>query len=201
MTYSAKIAIVRRFREYPDRIVGKPAHGRAEKSPRNLTPYPAVKQESAVCAILDTRDSPQNILDHCSLSPDLNVVSLRPIAIVPATPSTLDGLCGPEQRNGVGSSFELGKDARPPSTVFVWLVVPIYRRNSRERSSSCSGAGLSVEEALQRSQSFCVYGKKRSPLLLSVSHGFGFKVLRALLRSSSAYVPSARQAGPHAHPL
>jgi hypothetical protein len=35
---------------------------------------------------------------------DPNVVSLRPIAIVPATPSTLDGLCGPEQRNGVGSS-------------------------------------------------------------------------------------------------
>ena len=35
---------------------------------------------------------------------ELNVVSLRPIAIVPATPSALDGLCGPEQRNGVGSS-------------------------------------------------------------------------------------------------
>src|SRR5271170_5636505 len=39
-------------------------------------------------------------------SSDLNVVRLRPIAIVPATPSTLDGLCGPGQRNGVGSSFE-----------------------------------------------------------------------------------------------
>lgn len=53
---------------------------------------------------------------------DLNVVSLRPIAIVPATPSTLDGLCGPGQRNGVGSSFELRKDARPPSTVMSGLL-------------------------------------------------------------------------------
>ena len=40
---------------------------------------------------------------------DLNVVSLWPIAIVPATPSPSDGLCGPEQRNGVGSSRDVGK--------------------------------------------------------------------------------------------
>ena len=60
---------------------------------------------------------------------ELNVVSLRPIAIVPATPSTLDGLCGTEQRNGANSIFQLcwrlevkgdpgeARDARPPSTV------------------------------------------------------------------------------------
>ena len=44
-----------------------------------------------------------------SWSFDRNVVSLRPIAIVPATPSTLDGLCGPGQRNGVGSSLKAGE--------------------------------------------------------------------------------------------
>jgi hypothetical protein len=27
---------------------------------------------------------------------------------------------------------KLGKDARSPSTVYVWLVVPLHRRNSRE---------------------------------------------------------------------
>ncbi len=202
MTYSAKIAIVRRFREYPDRIVGKPAHGRAEKSPRNLTPYPAVKQESAVCAILDTRDSPQNILDHCSLSPDLNVVSLRPIAIVPATPSTLDGLCGPGQRNGVGSSFELGKDARPPSTVYVWLVVPIYRRNSRERSSSCSRGWSFGRRGASAFSIFLRVRQKAKPSPAKASRtGLVLRFCAHLLRSSSAYVPSARQAGPHAHTL
>ena len=130
MTYDTEIAIVRRFREYPDRIVGKPTHGRAEKSPRNLTPYPAASRnwQIALYWIQEIHRRPFWVI---AFVPDLNVASLRPIAIVPATPSTLDGLCGPGQRNGVGSSFELGKDARPPSTVYVWFVVPIYRRNSR----------------------------------------------------------------------
>ena len=47
-----------------------------------------------------------------------------------------------------------------------------------------------------------VYGKKsEARTLLFVSHKFGCHVSRALTRSSSAYVPSARQAGPHAHSL
>ena len=100
---------------------------------------------------------------------DLNVVSLRPLAIVPATPSTLDGLCGPEQRNGVGSSFEVRfevrKDARPPSTVMSGL---LYASQTQQQ-------GRSSSETLQRSQFFCVYGKKRSLNLLRVSLRFGCK--------------------------
>jgi hypothetical protein len=83
---------------------------------------------------------------------DLNVVSLRPIAIVPATPSTLDGLCGPEQRNGVGSSFEVRKDARPPSTVMSGLLY---------RFTDATAGKIFVRDASAFSI-FCVYGKKRS---------------------------------------
>src|ERR1700754_2373433 len=61
-----------------------------------------------------------------------DVVSLRPIAIAPATPSTLDGLCGPEQRNGVGSSWKTRRRRSATVDCYVWLVVPLYRRNSRE---------------------------------------------------------------------
>src|ERR1700722_20079018 len=65
-------------------------------------------------------------------SSDLNVVCLRPIAIVPATPSTLDGLCGPGQRNGVGSSFESrGKTLGHRRLFTSGFVVSVYRR-SRE---------------------------------------------------------------------
>src|SRR5277367_2597073 len=86
----------------------------------------------------------------------------------------------------------LGKDARPPSTVYVWLVVPLHRRNSREELRP---------EALQRPHSFCVYGKKRSLNPPASDMRFVVRFCAHLLRSSSAYVPSARQAGPHAHPL
>src|ERR1700710_386995 len=85
-------------------------------------------------------------------SSDLNVVRLRPIAIVPATPSTLDGLCGPEQRNGVGSSFEVRKDARPPSTVMSGLLY---------RFTDATAGKIFVRDASALSI-FCVYGKKRS---------------------------------------
>ena len=122
---------------------------------------------------------------------DLNVVSLRPLAIVPATPSTLDGLCGPEQRNGVGSSCDVGKDARPPSTVMSGL---LYRFTD-------ATAGKIFVRGASAFSIFCVYGKKRSPSSCPSHSGLVVRFCAHLLRSSSAYVPSARQAGPHAHPL
>jgi hypothetical protein len=122
---------------------------------------------------------------------DLNVVSLRPIAIVPATPSTLDGLCGPEQRNGVGSSWGIRERRSATVDCYVWLVVPLYRRNSRE---DLRQRRLSVLNFLRVRQNEAL-------TLLRVSLRFSCTVLCALLRSSSAYVSSARQAGPHAHPL
>ena len=105
-------------------------------------------------------------------SSDLNVVSLRPIAIVPATPSTLDGLCGPEQRNGVGSSFEVRKDARPPSTVMSGLLY---------RFTDATAGKIFVRDASAFSI-FCVYGKNEAFTLLRVSLRFGCKVLRAFTK-------------------
>ncbi len=102
--------------------------------------------------------------------PDLNVVSLRPIAIVPATPSTLEGLCGPGQRNGVGSSFELGKtlDHRR-----------LFTSGLLYRFTDATAGKIFGHEALQRPHSFCVYGKKQAETLLCVWQKFGCKVLRA----------------------
>src|SRR3984885_13799447 len=86
------------------------------------------KREMAICAILEYK---RFTVGHSRFL-ELNVVSLRPIAIVPATPSTLDGLCGPEQRNGVGSSFAVQERRSATVDCYVWVVVPIDRRNSRE---------------------------------------------------------------------
>src|SRR5271154_7000303 len=62
--------------------------------------------------------------------------------------------------------------------------------------------GRSSSETLQRSHFFaCTAKKTKLESDLCVFHKFGCNVLRALTRSSSAYVPSARQAGPHAHSL
>jgi hypothetical protein len=98
------------------------------------------------------------------ISLDLNVVSLRPIAIVPATPSTLDGLCGPEQRNGVGSSLEVRKDARPPSTVMSGLLY---------RFTDATAGKIFVRDASAFSI-FCVYGcvysKEAKPSPSCASH-------------------------------
>jgi hypothetical protein len=132
-----------------------PAACWVEKSPK----VKRDQQKGVASFTLDTRDSPQSspalVLQQVLGFPAtiFGVPSywesgfLRPLAIVPATPSTRlacaredpkDGLCGPEQRNGVGSSggfFLSGKDlrredARSPSTVFVWFVVLIYRREA-----------------------------------------------------------------------
>jgi hypothetical protein len=130
------------------------------------------------------------------VSLDPNVVSLRPIAIVPATPSTLDGLCGPEQRNGVGSSFEVEDRRSATVDCYVWLVVPLHRRNSREDLRQRRFSVLNFLRVRLRVQQ-----RSEALTFLRVSLRFSCTVLRALLRSSSAYVPSARQAGPHAHPI
>ena len=91
---------------------------------------------------------------------DLECRTLRPIAIVPATPSTLDGLCGPGQRNGVGSSWKVWKGARPPSTVFVWLW--FYRREAGQifaRGASASSFFLCVRHKLRSYLTFCAPDK------------------------------------------
>ena len=123
---------------------------------------------------------------------DLNVVSLRPLAIVPATPSTLDGLCGPGQRNGVGSSLKAGE--RRSTTVDCLRLACCTASQTQQQ-------GRSSSETLQRSQFFaCTARSEAQPPARSHS-GLVVRFCAHLLRSSSAYVPSARQAGPHAHPL
>ena len=170
LTPGAQIAIVRRFREYLGRAVGKIQRAAGWRKARAIhfhgQPQKGRKWKFALHWI-------QEIHRRTFLIVDLNVASLRPIAIVPATPSTLDGLCGPEQRNGVGSSFEVGKDARPPSTVYVWLVVPLHRRNSREDLRQRRFSVLNFLRVRQEA--------KPSPLL-RVSPRFGCKVLRAFTK-------------------
>ncbi len=168
LTQRAEIAIVRRFREYPDRFVGKPQRTEGRRKAHAIPiPMPVSKQDKEFCAILDTRDSPQYISDHCFPRSEY-VVTLRPIAIVPATPSTLEGLCGPGQRNGVGSSFESGKtlDHRR-----------LFTSGLLYRFTDATAGKIFGHEALQRPHSFCVYGKKSRDLSACLAK-FGCKVLR-----------------------
>src|SRR5271170_2532112 len=85
-------------------------------------------------------------------SSDLNVVRLRPIAIVPATPSTLDGLCGPGQRNGVGSSFEV-RERRSATVDCLRLVCCIGLQTQQ---------GRFLSETLQRSHFFACTAKSEA---------------------------------------
>jgi hypothetical protein len=151
LTYRAEIAIVRRFREYPDRAVGKIQRAEGSRKAHAIWP-PHLTQVRTGCFALYWIQEIHRRTFLIRDSSDLNVASLRPIAIVPATPSTLDGLCGPEQRNGVGSSFEVRKDARPPSTVMSGLLY---------RFTDATAGKIFVRDASAFSI-FCVYGKKRS---------------------------------------
>ena len=194
LTPGAQIAIVRRFREYLGRAVGKIQRAAGWRKARAIhfhgQPQKGRKWKFALHWI-------QEIHRRTFLIVDLNVASLRPIAIVPATPSTLDGLCGPEQRNGVGSSFAVQERSSATVDCYVWFVVPIDRRNSREdlRPRRLGKRRFSVLNFLRVRQ-------KRSPNPSGrPNKGFVVRFCAHLLRSSSAYVPSARQAGPHAHPL
>jgi hypothetical protein len=54
------------------------------------------------------------------------------IAIVPATPSTLDGLCGPGQRNGVGF-FSEERERRSATVDCFRLVVVLLILQTRSR--------------------------------------------------------------------
>src|SRR3979490_1261401 len=96
------------------------------------------------------------------------------------------------------SRLILSSEERRSATVdcYVWFVVPLYRRNSREDLRQRRFSVLNFLRVRLRVQQ-----RSEALTLLRVSLRFGCKVLRALLRSSSAYVSSARQAGPHAHPL
>ncbi len=139
--------------------------GRVEKSPRNLVPSPAVSRQVVVALHWI-----QEIHRRTFLVIDLNVASLRPIAIVPATPSTLDGLCGPGQRNGVGSSLKAGE--RRSATVDCLRLACCTASQTQQQ-------GRSSSETLQRSQFFACTVKREALTLLRVSHRFSCKVLRA----------------------
>ena len=162
---------------------------RVEKSPRNLASWPDASQEMIALHWIQEIHRRTLLIDGFTRS---KCRSLRPIAIAPATPSTLDGLCGPEQRNGVGSSFEVRKDARPPSTVMSGLLY---------RFTDATAGKIFARDASAFSNFLRVRQKAKPSPFCASRHEICFTVLCASTRSSSAYVPSARQAGPHAHPL
>ncbi len=137
--------------------------------------------------------SPQGVLIG------LNASNLRPIAIVPATPSTLDGLCGPEQRNGVGF-FSEERERRSATVDCFRLVVVVLVLQTRSREElrqsayalACACAAFLLTCRRRILTRVCTRFERNT---------FERNTLYAIPRSSSAYVPSARQAGPHAHPL
>jgi hypothetical protein len=152
LTLPAKIVIFRRFREYPDRAVGNIQQTEGLREPNAIRSPRLTRVRKWQFALYWIQEIHRRTFLIDDLF-DLNVASLRPIAIAPATPSTLDGLCGPEQRNGVGSSFEVRKDARPPSTVMSGL---LYRFTD-------ATAGKIFARDASAFSIFCVYGKKRGP--------------------------------------
>ena len=127
------------------------------------------------------------------------------LAIVPATPSSKDGLCGTEQAKR--SQLQLpvvlvyttgeARDARPPSTVDrLSSVVPDGKQGTIPREArQCPHLFVCTEhECANRSCS--PQSKALWPRVFECSPASGPEI-----RSSSAYVPSACEAGPHAHPL
>ena len=82
----------------------------------------------------------------------------------------------------------LYEGARPPSTVFVWFVVPKYRREAGK---------IFVRDASACSYFRAFTSEKRSshPICASAVWIYGFW-LRGFQGGFSAYVPSACQAGP-----
>jgi hypothetical protein len=186
LTFIWQVAIVRRFREYPGHVVGETQRVKGRKQALAIADGSSQDRNPQIALHWI-----QEIHRRISLISDQDVASLRPIAIVPATPSTRMGYAGRNSETESAHPFDSRKDARPPSTVYVWLVVLIYRRGREDLR----------QETRQRSHFFACTAKSEARTLLCVSHKFGCHVSRALTRSSSAYVPSARQAGPHAHSL
>ena len=162
---------------------------RVEKSPRNLASWPDASQEMIALHWIQEIHRRTLLIDGFTRS---KCRSLRPIAIAPATPSTLDGLCGPEQRNGVGSSFECRGKTLGHRRLLCLACCTASQTQQQGRSSP---------ETLQRSQIFACTAKAKPPPFCVSHTGLVVRFCAHLLRSSSAYVPSARQAGPHAHPL
>ena len=192
LTYGAEIAIVRRFREYPDRAVGKVQ--RADGSRKALAIWPHRMPQGKkwlVCVTLDTRDSPQDIPDQGFIGSECR----KPVAHRNRACDTLHPWMGYAGRNSETESahpLKVRKDARPPSTVMSGLLY---------RFTDATAGKIFVRDASAFSI-FCVYGKRAKPSPSCASHlGLVIRFCAHLLRSPSAYVPSARQAGPHAHSL
>jgi len=78
------------------------------------------------------------------------------------------GYAGRDSETESAHPGKLRKDARPPSTVYVWFVVPIYRRNSREDLRQRRFSVLTFLRVRQKAKS----------TLLRVSHRFSCKVAR-----------------------
>src|SRR5437588_11954277 len=96
------------------------------------------------------------------------------------------------------SAHPVGIKERRSATVdcYVWLVVPLHRRNSREDLRQRRFSVLNFLRVRLRVQQ-----RSENQSSCASHSGFVVRFCAYLLRSSSAYVPSACQAGPHAHPL
>ena len=128
---------------------GSSTHGWVEKNPRDLRFASSRKTGGERLRYTGYK---RFTVEH-SWSIDPNGVSLRPIAIVPATPSTLDGLCGPEQRNGVGSSLvSRGKTLDHRRLLCLVCCTALQTRQQ----------GRSSPETLQRSHFFACTAKSEA---------------------------------------
>jgi hypothetical protein len=154
------------------------------------------KQRKASCDTLDTRDSPQ----------------------CPPGRNERTEFCGPSQsclRHPPPWMGYAGRDSETESALpLKWKTLGhrrlftsdlLYRfTDAKQGRTSPIILLLGVmEETLQRSQHFCVFVVRKCeaahPCIATASACF--KVSRVTTRSFSAYVPSTRQAGPHAHTL
>ncbi|MBB5341657.1 hypothetical protein HDF12_003764 [Edaphobacter lichenicola] len=197
LTFCGRIAIVRRFREYPDRVVGEARRTDGwRKTHVILGSPPVAKRVENDCVILDTRDSPQDIPDLCFAR-------------------FIGSECrsSAAYRNRACDTLHPGWAMRAGTAKRSRLILEIEGKTLGHRRLFTSGllyrftdaAGKIFVRDASAFSLFCVYGvctaKGEAQYYLRVSHKFGCNVSRALTRSSSAYVPSARQAGPHAHSL
>jgi hypothetical protein len=172
LTYGVEIAIVRRFREYPDRAVGKIQ--RAEGSRKALAIWPhrmPQGKKSLGCVTLDTRDSPQDIPGRGFMGSECRKSAAH--------------------RNRACDTLHLGWAMRAGTAKRSRLILCSKGKTLGHRRLLCLACctalqtqqqGRSSSETLQRSQFFACTAKSEALALLRVSHRFGFKVLRAFTK-------------------
>jgi hypothetical protein len=175
--------------QYPDQPLGRLASGRVEKSPRNWPPH--LTQEGQGLRYTGYKRFTADITVRIVGSESSSEVC-GPTQSCLRHPPPWMGYAGRNSETESAHPEELGKDARPPSTVMSGL---LYRFTDATAGEELRQRRFSVLNFLRVRQ------KTKPPPSCASHPSLVVRFCAHLLRSPRAYVSSARQARPHAHSL